>query len=74
MSQTLATSYDDRHLERAIELAQAARGHTSPNPLVGCVVVKNGRTIGEGFHEAAGRPHAERAALAACTEDPSGAT
>ncbi|MBA2763408.1 MAG: bifunctional diaminohydroxyphosphoribosylaminopyrimidine deaminase/5-amino-6-(5-phosphoribosylamino)uracil reductase RibD, partial [Thermoleophilaceae bacterium] len=42
--------------------------------LVGCVVVKNGRTIGEGFHEAAGRPHAERAALAACTEDPSGAT
>src|SRR4051794_16181288 len=59
---------------RAVELAAEARGHTSPNPLVGAVVVKNGRTIGEGFHHAAGRPHAEREALSACSEDPSGAT
>ena len=42
--------------------------------MVGAVVVKNGRPIGEGFHERAGQPHAERAALAACEEDPAGAT
>src|SRR4051794_13385359 len=59
---------------RAVELAAEARGHTSPNPLVGAVVVKNGRTIGEGFHHAAGQPHAEREALSACSEDPAGAT
>jgi diaminohydroxyphosphoribosylaminopyrimidine deaminase / 5-amino-6-(5-phosphoribosylamino)uracil reductase len=59
---------------RAVELAAEARGHTSPNPLVGAVIVKNGRTIGEGFHHAAGRPHAEREALAACSESPAGAT
>src|SRR3954465_14100861 len=59
---------------RAIELAGEARGRTSPNPLVGAVIVKNGRTIGEGFHHAAGEPHAEREALAACSEDPAGAT
>src|SRR3954468_7518347 len=59
---------------RAIELAVEARGHTSPNPLVGAVIVKNGKTIGEGFHHAAGQPHAEREALSACSEDPAGAT
>jgi diaminohydroxyphosphoribosylaminopyrimidine deaminase/5-amino-6-(5-phosphoribosylamino)uracil reductase len=74
LGQTLATERDERHLSRAIELASEARGHTSPNPLVGAVIVKNGRTIGEGYHTAAGAPHAEREALAACTEDPAGAT
>jgi diaminohydroxyphosphoribosylaminopyrimidine deaminase/5-amino-6-(5-phosphoribosylamino)uracil reductase len=59
---------------RALELASEARGQTSPNPLVGAVVVKDGRTIGEGYHHRAGEPHAERMALAACTEDPAGAT
>src|SRR3954451_9532642 len=73
-AETLATQRDERHLHRAIELAAEARGHTSPNPLVGAVIVKNGRTIGEGFHHAAGEPHAEREALAACSEDPAGAT
>src|SRR3712207_3826227 len=73
-AETLATQHDERHLMRAVELAAEARGHTSPNPLVGAVVVKNGRTIGEGYHHAAGRPHAEREALAACEEDPRGAT
>jgi len=63
-----------RHLERAIELAATARGHTSPNPLVGAVVVKDGEVIGEGFHSAAGEPHAERVALAACAREPAGAT
>ena len=51
-----------------------AQGHTSPNPLVGAVIVKGGKVIGEGFHEAAGQPHAERVALAACDQDPAGAT
>jgi len=74
MASTTATERDARHLERAIELAATARGLTSPNPLVGAVVVKGGRTIGEGFHLRAGEPHAERVALAACEEDPAGAT
>jgi len=71
---TTATERDLRHLNRTLELAARGRGHTSPNPLVGAVVVKNGRVIGEGFHAEAGLPHAEREALAACEEDPAGAT
>jgi diaminohydroxyphosphoribosylaminopyrimidine deaminase/5-amino-6-(5-phosphoribosylamino)uracil reductase len=74
MAETLATERDTRHLFRALALAAEARGRTSPNPLVGAVIVKDGRTIGEGFHAAAGEPHAERVALAACEEDPAGAT
>src|SRR5215216_6472034 len=74
MNSLAATEIDARHLLRSVELAAMAHGCTSPNPLVGAVVVKGGRTIGEGFHAAAGLPHAEREALAACTEDPAGAT
>src|SRR3954452_15521572 len=59
---------------RALALAAEARGKTSPNPLVGAVVVKDGRTIGEGYHHRAGDPHAERMELASCSEDPAGAT
>ena len=69
-----ASERDNRHLMRALELAAEARGMTSPNPLVGAVVVKDGRTIGEGYHHRAGDPHAERVALASCSEDPAGAT
>ncbi|HEY1276349.1 MAG TPA: bifunctional diaminohydroxyphosphoribosylaminopyrimidine deaminase/5-amino-6-(5-phosphoribosylamino)uracil reductase RibD [Thermoleophilaceae bacterium] len=74
MPETTATERDARHLLRAIELAGRARGHTSPNPLVGAIVVKQGRVIGEGWHTAAGEPHAERMALESCNEDPAGAT
>src|SRR5437763_150494 len=74
MAESLATERDERHLRRAIELGSEARGRTSRNPLVGAVMVKDGRTIGEGFHAAAGMPHAEREALSACTADPAGAT
>src|SRR5918999_2679103 len=74
MAQITATERDARHLLRAVELAAEARGHTSPNPLVGAVVVKSGRVLGEGFHAAAGEAHAERVALEACAEDPAGAT
>ena len=74
MAHTPATERDERHLLRAIELAAEGRGRTSPNPVVGAVVARGERTIGEGFHAAAGEPHAERVALAACEEDPAGAT
>ncbi len=74
MGPTTVTERDTRHLHRAIELAETARGHTSPNPLVGAVLVRGERTIGEGFHARAGEPHAERVALANCEEDPAGAT
>ena len=63
-----------RHLLRAVELAHLMRGQTSPNPMVGAVVVKDGRVIGEGSTQPPGEAHAERMALAACREDPSGAT
>ncbi len=74
MSETTVTESDARHLARAIELAERARGHTSPNPLVGAVIVKGDRVLGEGYHTGAGHPHAEREALAACEEDTAGAT
>lgn len=61
-------------MREAIALAEQGRGHTAPNPLVGCVIVKDGRTIGRGWHRRYGDLHAEREALAACTEDPAGAT
>ena len=74
MNAPTATERDAKHLFRSIELALGAQGRTSPNPLVGAVVVKGTRVIGEGYHAAAGEPHAERAALAACSENPAGAT
>jgi diaminohydroxyphosphoribosylaminopyrimidine deaminase/5-amino-6-(5-phosphoribosylamino)uracil reductase len=74
MGSQTATETDARHLKRAIELAGEARGHTSPNPLVGAVIVKDDRVIGQGYHEAAGELHAECVAIAACEEDCRGAT
>ena len=74
MSPMAVTEHDTRHLLRAIELAERARGQTSPNPMVGAVVVKNGRVIGEGVTQPPGQAHAERMALEDCSEDPSGAT
>ncbi|MEH2382566.1 MAG: bifunctional diaminohydroxyphosphoribosylaminopyrimidine deaminase/5-amino-6-(5-phosphoribosylamino)uracil reductase RibD [Nostoc sp.] len=50
---------------RCLELARRALGHTSPNPLVGAVIVKDGEIVGEGFHPRAGEPHAEVFALKA---------
>lgn len=60
-------------MRAAINLAKLGAGFTNPNPLVGAVIVKDGRIIGEGWHERYGGPHAERNALAHCMEDPSGA-
>lgn len=65
---------EEQFMKRAIELAKQGAGWTAPNPLVGAVVVKNGRVIGEGYHRKYGELHAERNALATCSEDPAGAT
>jgi diaminohydroxyphosphoribosylaminopyrimidine deaminase/5-amino-6-(5-phosphoribosylamino)uracil reductase len=61
-------------MRRAIELAMRGRGLVEPNPMVGCVIVKDGRVIGEGFHQKYGQAHAEPNALAACSKSPEGAT
>ena len=69
--------YLDNHNEYmtlAIDLAKKGRGLVSPNPLVGCVIVKNGRVIGEGYHKEFGCNHAEVDALKNCTESPVGAS
>lgn len=68
------SSEDKAHMLRALALASIPKGQTRPNPMVGCVIVKEGRVIGEGFHRRAGEPHAEREALANCTENPTGST
>lgn len=67
-------SVDDRHMRRALELASRGWGRTSPNPLVGAVVVREGRVVGEGFHAEFGDEHAEAAALRAAGEAARGAT
>lgn len=55
--------HDEMYLARALELARRGRFTTSPNPNVGCVIVQDGRIIGEGYHQRAGGPHAEVHAL-----------
>ena len=65
---------DSDYMRRAIELAKKAIGFTSPNPLVGAVIVKDGRIIGEGYHKKYGELHAERDALQSCIESAEGAT
>ena len=61
-------------MRRALKLAGQAKGRTSPNPLVGAVIVKNGEVIGEGYHQKAGTLHAEVHALNAVGENAKGAT
>ena len=65
---------DQEYMQRAIHLAKKARGFTNPNPMVGAVIVKDGRIIGEGYHRKCGELHAERNAFAALTESAEGAT
>ena len=62
------------YMLRAIELAKQGVGWTSPNPLVGAVIVKDGRIIGEGYHEKYGELHAERNAIKHLKESAEGAT
>ena len=61
-------------MQRALALARQANGRTSPNPLVGAVIVKDGKVIGEGYHQKAGTAHAEVHALNAAGENAKGAT
>lgn len=68
------TDTDARHMARALELARRGLYTTDPNPRVGCVIVKAGRVVGEGFHERAGAPHAEINALRAAGDAARGAT
>lgn len=65
---------DQEYMARALTLARNGMGWTSPNPMVGAVIVKDGRIIGEGWHRRCGELHAEREALAGCRENPAGAT
>jgi len=71
---TIPAVTDDDFMRRALALAERGRYSTSPNPMVGCVIVRDGRVIGEGFHRRAGEPHAEVEALRTVTESPAGAT
>ncbi|MBQ8318625.1 MAG: bifunctional diaminohydroxyphosphoribosylaminopyrimidine deaminase/5-amino-6-(5-phosphoribosylamino)uracil reductase RibD [Lachnospiraceae bacterium] len=65
--------YQEKYMLRAIELAKKGIGAVNPNPLVGAVIVKNGKVIGEGYHVRYGELHAERHAFANLTEDAEGA-
>ncbi len=64
---------DEYYMRRALDLARRGWGMTSPNPMVGAVIVKGGRIIGEGFHRFDGGPHAEIECLRSCSESPEGA-
>lgn len=55
---------DERYMRRALQLALGGREHAAPNPMVGAVVVCDGKIIGEGFHRQCGKPHAEVNAIA----------
>lgn len=65
---------DTDYMNLALELARRGMGWTSPNPMVGAVLVKNGEIIGQGWHTRYGELHAEREALKNCTGSPAGAT
>ena len=65
---------DIEYMRLALDLAKNGLGFVNPNPMVGAVIVKNGRIIGKGWHEKCGELHAERNAFANCTEDADGAT
>ena len=77
MTPPVFSADDHRHMARALQLAALGLWTTTPNPRVGCVLVKADTVIGEGWHEMAGGPHAEVMALAAAKaagHDPKGAT
>lgn len=65
---------DEHYMARALELARRGRFTTMPNPNVGCVIVRDGEVVGEGWHQRAGEPHAEVHALRMAGEKARGAT
>ncbi len=70
----MSSDLDHRFMARAIRLARQGLYTTHPNPRVGCVLVREGEILGEGYHRRAGEPHAERNALARAGERARGAT
>jgi len=68
------TNEDIKFMKIALKLAEKAKGDTTPNPLVGAVIIKNGEIIGKGYHKKAGTPHAEIHALNAAGNKAQGAT
>ncbi|MFM7364129.1 MAG: bifunctional diaminohydroxyphosphoribosylaminopyrimidine deaminase/5-amino-6-(5-phosphoribosylamino)uracil reductase RibD [Cuspidothrix sp.] len=74
VTETVGNDFDSRIMLRCLELARTALGRTSPNPLVGAVVVQDGKIVGEGFHPRAGEPHAEVFALRAAGDRARGST
>ena len=70
----MTNSEDRQMMQRCIQLAKLAAGKTAPNPLVGSVVVKDGKIVGEGYHPEAGKPHAEVFALQDAGNEAQGAT
>jgi diaminohydroxyphosphoribosylaminopyrimidine deaminase/5-amino-6-(5-phosphoribosylamino)uracil reductase len=70
---TVEKAQAEAFMRRALALAGRGMGHTSPNPMVGCVVVQNGAVVAEGYHERVGGYHAERNALTRCDKDLTGA-
>ena len=65
---------DTEYMKAALELAKNGCGWTSPNPMVGALIVKDGEILGRGWHQRYGQPHAERNALSDCAQAPKGAT
>jgi diaminohydroxyphosphoribosylaminopyrimidine deaminase/5-amino-6-(5-phosphoribosylamino)uracil reductase len=65
---------DKKYMAMALELAKKGLGSVEPNPAVGCVIVKNNKIIGKGYHKKFGGPHAEINALKNCKKSPAGAT
>ncbi|MEK7698866.1 MAG: bifunctional diaminohydroxyphosphoribosylaminopyrimidine deaminase/5-amino-6-(5-phosphoribosylamino)uracil reductase RibD [Planctomycetota bacterium] len=70
----MTSDTDVKYMSLALELAEKGRGKVEPNPMVGAVVVKNGRIVGKGYHQVFGGPHAEVFALNEGKEDCAGAT
>ena len=65
---------DERYMKLALKLAAKGRGYASPNPMVGAVIVKNDKVIGQGYHQCCGQNHAEINAIQNATEDVMGST
>lgn len=65
---------DEKYMKLAIKLAKKGKGQVNPNPLVGALIVKNGKIIGQGYHENYGSAHAEVNALNSVSESPEGGT
>jgi diaminohydroxyphosphoribosylaminopyrimidine deaminase / 5-amino-6-(5-phosphoribosylamino)uracil reductase len=70
----IISDFDRQMMQQCLELARRAEGKTSPNPLVGSVVVQQGKVVGEGYHPQAGKPHAEIFALRDAGEKAEGST